>query len=51
MQQISISAPDYTVDSEPDYKAIGKLIDIELKKHFLGKEDLTSWHWLARTPQ
>lgn len=40
MQQISIPTPNYTVDSEPDYKAIGKLIDVELKKHFLGKKIL-----------
>lgn len=40
MQIITVYAPGYTVDSEPDYKAIGKLIDDELKKHFLGKKIL-----------
>lgn len=37
---IELAIPDYTVDGEPDYKAIGKLIDDELKKNFIGKDIL-----------
>ena len=40
MQIISVSAPDYKIDSEPNYRAIGKLIDDELKKHFMGRKIL-----------
>lgn len=40
MNPITIPTPDYKVDSEPDYKAIGKLIDDELKKHFMGRKIL-----------
>ena len=40
MQIISISAPGYKVDSEPNHNAIGRLIDDELKKHFMGRKIL-----------
>ena len=40
MKLIELNIPDYDVKDEPDYKAIGRLIDDELKKHFMGKEIL-----------
>jgi hypothetical protein len=40
MKLIEIDTPEYTVDKEPDYKAIGRRIDEEIKKHFAGKEIL-----------
>lgn len=40
MQLISISARNYSIDSEPDCKSIGKLIDDELKKYFMGQKIL-----------
>ena len=40
MDLIEINLPQYTVESEPDTKAIGKIVDDELKKHFMGKSVL-----------
>jgi hypothetical protein len=37
MKILELEVPEYTVDVEPDYKAIGKLIDAEIKKHFMGR--------------
>jgi len=31
-----IYVPEYSVTSEPDYKTIGKIVDDELRKHFMG---------------
>lgn len=33
----TIAIPEYQVSTEPEYKAIGKIVDDELKRHFLGK--------------
>ena len=33
----SINLPDYQVTTEPDHKAIGKIVDDELRKHFMGQ--------------
>lgn len=40
MKLIELSIPYYSVETEPDYKSIGKLLDDEIKKHFMGKEIL-----------
>jgi hypothetical protein len=32
-----ILLPEYRVETEPDHKAIGKLIDRELRKYFMGR--------------
>lgn len=37
MKLIEVILPEYTVDKEPDDRAIGKTIDDEIKKHFMGK--------------
>lgn len=37
MITLEINLPQYQIDTEPDYKAIGKIVDDELKRHFLGK--------------
>ena len=36
----TLNIPEYQVDEEPDDKAIGKLLDDEIKKHFLGQSIL-----------
>lgn len=33
----SVTIPGYRVDVEPDYKAIGKVVDDELREHFMGQ--------------
>jgi len=33
----TVYAPDYRIDIQPDYKAVGAIIDTELKKHFVGQ--------------
>lgn len=33
----TLTVPDYQVTSEPDYMAIGKVVDDELRKHFMGR--------------
>lgn len=33
----TIDLPQYQVTTEPDHKAVGKLVDAEIKKHFLGQ--------------
>lgn len=35
---ISISIPEYTIDAQPNYKAIGDKIDRVLEENFTGKE-------------
>lgn len=40
MQRIKIHTPNYTIDAEPDCKAIGALIDAQIKKYFMGKKIL-----------
>lgn len=34
---ITLTIPEYQVATEPDYKTIGKIVDDELRKHFLGQ--------------
>jgi hypothetical protein len=33
----SLMLPQYQVDTKPDHKAIGKAVDDELRKHFMGQ--------------
>lgn len=33
----TIHLPEYQVTIRPDYKTLGKVIDVELKKHFMGQ--------------
>lgn len=33
----TVEIPEYQVNTEPDYKAVGALVDAELKKHFAGQ--------------
>jgi len=40
MKLIEINTPEYSVDSEPDYKTIGGLIDTQIKQYFMGKNIL-----------
>jgi hypothetical protein len=40
MKMLTVSLPQYKVDSEPDHKAIGKPVDDLLKKHFMGQKVL-----------
>ncbi len=40
MKITNIDIPDYTVNEEPDYKAVGKIIDDQIKKRFMGKSIL-----------
>jgi len=40
MKLIELPLPHYNVRAEPDYKSIGRLLDDELKKHFMGKKIL-----------
>jgi hypothetical protein len=35
--EVTLALPEYQVTSEPDYKAIGKIVDDELRKHFMGQ--------------
>lgn len=37
MQIIKLTIPEYTVDKEPDYTAIGGIIDDAIKEHFMGQ--------------
>lgn len=37
---VTVSLPGYKVDKEPDHKALGKIVDDEIKKHFLGQSIL-----------
>lgn len=34
---IEISVPEYTVNTEPDHKSIGKVVDKAIKEHFLSR--------------
>jgi hypothetical protein len=40
MQLIKLNLPQYSIDSEPADKEIGKIVDDELKKNFMGKSIL-----------
>lgn len=31
----TVHVPDYRVDIEPDHKAVGKLVDAEIRRHFM----------------
>ena len=35
---INLPLPEYTIDTQPDYQAIGKKIDDNLEKNFFGKK-------------
>ncbi len=37
MKILAVSVPGYTVDKEPDHKAIGKLVDEVIKDNFAGQ--------------
>ncbi len=37
MKLLTVNLPQYTVDKEPDHKAIGKVVDEEIKEHFAGQ--------------
>jgi hypothetical protein len=34
---LKVDLPEYRIDAEPDYRAIGKKVDAEIKKHFMGR--------------
>lgn len=40
MQVFEVDIPNYSVDEAPDDRAIGKILDDTLKKHFMGKQIL-----------
>ncbi len=40
MKLLTVSVPQYTVDREPDHKAIGKPVDDLLREHFMGQKVL-----------
>ncbi len=40
MEIIRLNLPEYTIDSEPDHELLGKIVDQELKKHFMGQSIL-----------
>lgn len=40
MNVVEVSLPQYRVDIEPDDKAVGKIVDDEIKKHFMGRSVL-----------
>ncbi|MEQ4209375.1 hypothetical protein [Actinopolymorpha sp. B9G3] len=33
----TVRVPQYQVDTEPDHNAVGKVVDAELQKHFMGR--------------
>lgn len=37
MIKATINLPEYDVATEPDHKAIGKIVDDELRKHYMGQ--------------
>jgi hypothetical protein len=37
MIELTVCIPEYQVATEPDHKTIGKVVDAELQKHFLGQ--------------
>lgn len=37
MKYLELTLPDYTTETEPDHKAIGKPVDDLLKEHFMGE--------------
>lgn len=37
LKLIDLDLLQYQIDKEPDYKAIGKIVDDELRKHFMGR--------------
>lgn len=36
----TVHLPEYTVDAEPEHGVVGKIVDDEIKKHFLGQSIL-----------
>ncbi|MEI6480725.1 MAG: hypothetical protein WCO19_00290 [Candidatus Saccharibacteria bacterium] len=40
MKLIRINLPQYKIDELPDHEALGKIVDQELKKHFMGQSIL-----------
>jgi hypothetical protein len=40
MKLIRIDLPEYSIKVEPDHKALGNIVDQELKKHFMGQSIL-----------
>lgn len=40
MKILTVSVPQYTVDIDPDHKAIRKPVDELLKEHFMGQKVL-----------
>lgn len=40
MEIIRLNLPEYTIDSEPDHELLGKIVDQELTKHFMGQSIL-----------
>ncbi len=40
MKILTISVPQYSIETEPDHKSIGKPIDDLLKEHFMGQKVL-----------
>ncbi len=34
----TIHLPEYSVDAEPNHQAVGKIVDDEIKKHFMGQK-------------
>lgn len=37
MITVTINLPDYQITAEPDHRAIGKIVDDELREHFMGR--------------
>lgn len=33
----TVDLPEYQVDAEPDYRAVGRKVDDEIRKHFMGR--------------
>lgn len=34
---LTVAVPEYRVDREPDHRAVGKVVDAEIKGHFMGR--------------
>lgn len=37
MKVLTVHAPEYSIDTRPDYKRVGAIVDAELKKHFMSQ--------------
>lgn len=37
MKVLTVNVPSYQITTRPNYKAIGKIVDGELRKHFMGQ--------------